>query len=126
MLRTALRIVQRCTDRIDAEVVVNRREDVFLSDRPSDCRAGGAVGFTDDDSAAHSSAGENRGADLRPVMPAAALRIDARSPAKLAPGNDRHIVQSAALFKVGDQRRQPMINDRQDVSHPREIRLPGS
>src|SRR5947208_720177 len=83
---------------VDAEVVIERGHDVLIVNRPADGSGGVAVGFADYLAGAHSATGEQRHADSGPVV-AAAVFGDRRRAAEFAPGDDRDVVDQAALVE---------------------------
>src|SRR5262245_30309706 len=77
---------------VDAQVLVERGEDLLEVDGTLGGFFAEAVGGADDLADAHSAAGEERAAYVRPVV-AAGLFVDARSAAELAPNNHGHVVE---------------------------------
>src|SRR5438128_230908 len=85
MLRTALWVEKCGAVRVDAERVIDRGKQVFVMHGSRRDGAAGPIGRADDLTMTQASSGKQRGADLRPVMPAAALGINARRAPELAP-----------------------------------------
>src|SRR5687768_13371549 len=96
VLRAAGGIEERSVFGVDAEVVIKRGEDRAEMDGAVGGLAAGAVSGADDLTGAHAAAGDDGLHDPWPVV-AAAVDVDTRGAAELAPGDDRHVIEHPAL-----------------------------
>ena len=97
---------------VDAEVVVDRGEQVLRMERAFGRVFGFGVGGSDDLAHRKSTAGDQRGLSLRPVVSAEATvgRSDARSAAELAHSDDENFLVESTLVDVGDQCRERRVH----------------
>ena len=102
VLRPPLRINDRRAMRLYSEMMINRCEDIFISDRSGDDLAGCSIRDPDRLSASQTASCQKRRAHLRPVIPATVLRINSRCTSKLAPDNKQRVVQLTSLFEIQD------------------------
>lgn len=105
---------------VDAEVVVDRGEQVLRVERAFGGVFGFGVGGSDDLAHAESSAGDQSGLSLRPVVSAEATvgGRDARSAAELADGDDEDFFVEAALVDVFDQSGEGRVHVFSTQRHP--------
>src|SRR6056297_2040775 len=101
-------VLDRCAPRVDADVVIESREDLLEFDRAFDGFASEAVGRADDLSVIHSAAGEHGGTDTGPVV-ASALCVDLRGAAELTPHHHADILVQTAVVEVLHQRAEALV-----------------
>ena len=90
--------------RVDAELVVERREEFLEMDGAVGGVFAEAVSGTEDLASLQAAAEEHCAGDLRPMVSAAVVIVDARRAAELAPDDDHHVVVQAASGQVFEQR----------------------
>src|SRR5947209_313284 len=108
VMRPAREIVEVRGGNVDPKALIEGGEDVAEMNRPGARLLAPARRRAEDLSALHPTARHECAANLRPVI-AAAVLVDPRRPAKLAPDDHGDVVQQIALVEVLDQRRQSKI-----------------
>src|SRR5262249_46906109 len=86
-------------------------EDLLELDWPGVRDFAEAVGRANDLARSHAAAREDAAVRLRPVI-AAVLAVESRSPAELAPADDRDILVEAASVQIADEGRQGAVEQR--------------
>src|SRR6266536_3462679 len=112
ILRPAAQIGDGDLAHVDAEVVIERGEDVAELDRPLRCLAAQAIRGPDYLAGFHAAASEHAARDARPMVTAGVF-VDGRGAPELAPDNDRNILVETALVQVLDQRADALIEQRE-------------
>src|SRR5262245_65753668 len=79
-----------------------------------------AIGRADGLAAANAASGNVRAAHLRPVI-AAGAGVDSGCSTKLAPGNDRHVIEPSPSVQIFDQGAQALVELAAVVAHEVEI-----
>jgi hypothetical protein len=113
------RLVQVVVDdrgRIDADTVINRRQDIERMDGVLDRRRRGLVRFSVDESALDPGAGDAARVAIGPMIAAVIVVLVARSAdsplrtaAKFPDRHNQRLAEQPALVKIGDQRRKPRV-----------------
>src|SRR5262249_42794145 len=94
--------------RVDAQIVVERGENVLEGDRPILGVSGGLVGRAGDLAGAHTAAGQQGEIDGRPVI-AAGILVDLGSAAEFAPDYNRDVFIETTEMQVFNERRKSHI-----------------
>ena len=102
---------------VDAQVVVDGGQDVLVMDRPAGGRAAQLVGRADHLADLHPAAEEQGRVDAGPVV-AAGVLVDLGRAAELAPDDHGDVAVEPADVDVLDQRRDPLIEQRQMLAEP--------
>lgn len=105
---------------VDAEVVIERGEDLLEVDRSILGVFTEAIGRADDLARPHAAARHQSAAHLWPVV-ASRLGVDPWSAAKFAPDNHGNVVEHVAGFQIGHQRGDGLVELAAVVSHESEI-----
>ncbi len=111
VLRSTGEVAERRIGR-HAEEAVQRRMHFAKVNRSIGNLAAETIGSANHLSATEAATGDQSPSDLRPMV-ATGVGVDSRRAAKLAPGDNSHIVEHAAFIKVADQCRQCPFEDRQ-------------
>ena len=92
--------------------MVERGEDFAEVDAAICNLAAEPVRRADDLAGLHPAAGEQRAADLRPVI-APGVRVDLRGASELAPRHHRHVLVQPTLMQILDERAHGLIEERE-------------
>src|SRR2546426_5292587 len=87
ILRATAEVGERDFAHVDAEVVIERGEDVAELDRPVRCLAAEAISRANHLPGLHAAAGQQSAGNTRPMI-ATGVLVDRRRAAKLAPDDD--------------------------------------
>ena len=120
ILRSAGQIGERGLGDINAHLFVECGKDLPKGDGALSGFSRLFVGSANDLPVAHTAAGKECRSDARPVI-APSFGIDHRCAAKFTPHDDGDILIKAALMKIGDECREPAVEQRQILTQLAEI-----
>src|SRR5262245_35573606 len=120
ILRATAQVSNRDLAHVDAEVVVERREDVAELDWPVGGLAAQAIRRANHLSGLHPAAGQQPTRNSRPMI-AAGVLVDRRCAAELAPNDYGNVLVEAALVQILDERADPLVEQRQVLPKRAEV-----
>src|SRR5260370_41904247 len=119
VVRPARKVGELRGANIDPQTLIERGEDVAEMNGPGVRLLAPAGRRAEHLTAAHAAARHQRAANARPMV-AAAVRVDPRCAAELAPDDYRNIIQKMPLVQVLDQGRQAEVQERPCFASLRE------
>ena len=120
ILRSPGQIIDRGMIDIDSQTMIQRRKDLLKMDRPFGWILGQSIRFADNLPGSHPTTGQQRTANLRPVI-SPAFVVDARSSAEFSPDHDRRITIQSAFLQIIQQRGQRLIECRKMIASIIEV-----
>src|SRR5262249_12053464 len=105
---------------VNVQTLVKRGEHFRETDRTFRGFTTEPIGCADDLPVAHSTTGEHRAGNARPMI-ATAILVDRGCPSKFAPHHDRHIFVESSIVQISNQCADSLVEQRKILPERAEI-----